>query len=179
MALSVGSSNVASIAVTAQDGTMKTYTVTVTRRTVFQDWALANGVSSDPGMNGTNGTVNLNNFAFGIDPNFGTASSLLFNGTFGAGGTIGANGQPITMLEPIANGVDFRVLYVRRKDYVNAGLTYTVEFSPANLAPWTASTATPTVLADDGIYQIASVPFPPFLSGKKARFFRVRTTLAP
>ena len=158
---------------------MKTYTVTVTRRTVFQDWALANGVSSDPGMNGTNGTVNLNNFAFGIDPNFGTAGSLVFNGTFGAGGTIGANGQPITMLEPIANGVDFRVLYVRRKDYVNAGLTYTVEFSPANLAPWTASTATPTVLADDGIYQIASVPFPPFLSGKKARFFRVRTTLAP
>ena len=132
-----------------------------------------------PNLIGANGVSNLLNFAFGMNPNGAGSGVLVFNGTFGAGGTIGANGQPITMLEAITNGVDFRVLYVRRKDYVNAGLTYTVEFSPANLAPWTESAAVPAVLADNGTYQVVSVPFPPFIGGKKARFFRVRTTLSP
>ena len=153
--------------------------LTGTGLTIFQQWALDNGVSSDPNLNGANGVSNLLNFAFGMNPNGAGSGLLVFNGTFGAGGTIGANGQPITMLEAIPNGVDFRVLYVRRKDYVNAGLTYTVEFSPANLAPWTESAAVPAVLADNGTYQVVSVPFSPFIGGKKARFFRVRTTLSP
>jgi hypothetical protein len=35
------------------------------------------------------------------------------------------------------------------------------------------------VLADNGTHQIVSVPFPGFLNGKKARFFRVQVTLFP
>ena len=177
--LTVGGSNVVNITVTAQDGTMKTYAVTVTRRTVFQDWALANGVSSDPSVVGANSLANLQNFAFGLDPNSGAAGVLVFNGTFGAGGTIGARGLPDTRLEPVVNGVDFRVIFIRRKDSVNAGLTYAPEFAATLAGPWTASAALPTVLADGGTYQVVSVPFPPFIGGKKARFMRVRTTLAP
>ena len=139
---------------------------------------MANGVSSDPAALGANGLANLLNFAFGMDPN-GTASGpLIFNGTFGVGGTIGANGQPITMMEPTTHGVDFRALYVRRKDYASAGLAYSTEFS-ATLLTWSASIATPIVLADDGNYEIVSVPYPVFLSGKKTRFFRVRITQSP
>ena len=82
------------------------------------------------------------------------------------------------MLEPVANGVDFRALYVRRKDYATAGLTYATEFS-ATLSSWATSAAVPTLLADDGTYQVVSVPYPPLVGGKKARFFRVRVTQAP
>ena len=170
--LTVGSSNVVNITVTAQDGTPKTYTVTVTRRTVFQDWALANAVSSNPGVNGATGTMNVQNFAFGLNPNRGATGALGFNGTFGAGGTIGAAGLPILRAE----GTDRRALFVRRKDYANAGLTYTVLFS-GNLSGWQNSTDTPAVLADDGTNQIVSVPYPTGLGPNG--FFRVRITLAP
>ena len=62
---------------------------------------------------------------------------------------------------------------------MNAGLTYAVEFSPAALASWTTSATMPTVLADDGTYQIVSVPYPATVGGQETRYFRVRTTLAP
>lgn len=37
----------------------------------------------------------------------------------------------------------------------------------------------PTVLADDGTHQIVSAPYPVFIAGKKARFFRVSVSLGP
>ena len=145
----------------------------------FNAWALANGVGSDPNALGANGQKNLVNFAFGIHPVTGTGAALQFNGTLAAGGTIGAVGLPVTWLESIANGVDFRALFLRRKDSAALGLTYLVEFSNASLGTWTASAAVPTVLADDGTYQIVSVPYPPFVAGKKTRFFRVTVSSAP
>ncbi|MEQ1850169.1 MAG: cadherin-like beta sandwich domain-containing protein [Chthoniobacteraceae bacterium] len=176
--LNVGSSTI-NVDVTAQDlTTTKTYTVTVTRLSVFQEWAAANGVTNDPQMPGANGIGNLLNFAFGVDPVTGGSGALVFNGTFGAGGTIGTTGQPITMLEPTANGVDFRALFVRRRDFAAAGLTYKPQFS-ASMASWTDSAVVPTVLADDGANQIVSVPYPPFIGGKKARFFRISVSMAP
>ena len=74
--------------------------------------------------------------------------------------------------------MDFRALFIRRKDAATAGLTYAPQFS-ATLATWANSAAVPTVLADDGTYQIVSVPYPPFVGGKKARFFRISVSLAP
>ena len=117
-------------------------------------------------------------FAFGMDPTANNGGALVFNGTFGAGGTIGGTGQPVTLLEPIANGVDFRALYVRRKDHLAAGLTYTAEFSAA-LATWSERAAVPAVLAAASAFQVVSVPYPPFIGGKKTRFFRVRMTPSP
>jgi hypothetical protein len=125
-----------------------------------------------------NGITNLLEFAFGTNPLTSTAAGLLYNGTLAGSGTITATGQPITLFESIATGVDFRALFVRRDDYTTYGLTYTVQFSP-DLTVWTPSLAVPTVLADDGTHQVVSVPFPGFLNGKKARFFRVQVSTPP
>jgi len=176
--LNVGA-NTIPILVTAQDGTTtKAYTVVITRQTVFQDWAGANGVASNPTALGTNGLPNLLNFAFGIDPVTGGSGELQYAGTLAGGGTIIATGLPRTWVESSGSGVDFRALFVRRKDYVAAGLIYTPQFS-ADLATWVNSTAVPVVLADDGVNQIVSVPYPAFIAKKKARFFRISVALAP
>lgn len=178
VALNIGA-NTISILVTAQDGTTtKLYSVVITRRTVFQDWAGANGVAGDPNATGANGLANLFNFAFGINPATGGNGELQYAGTLAGGGTIAATGLPRTWFEPSGSGVDFRALFVRRKDYVAAGLTYTPQFSVA-MTTWVNSAAVPTVLADDGVNQIVSVPYPAFIGGKKARFFRISVTLAP
>jgi hypothetical protein len=165
----------------AQNGVNTTYTSpvsTFTTLTVFAVWAAANNVANDPNALGANGLANITNFAFGLNPNGAGNGVLVYNGTLAGGGTIGAYGQPITALQPITNGVDFRALYVRLDNYASAGLTYATQFS-ADLTNWFTSTATPTVLADDGTYQVVSVPYPPFVGGKKARFFRVTLTLPP
>jgi hypothetical protein len=151
--------------------------LTGTTQTAFQVWAAANGGANDPNALGANGQKNVMNFAFGMNP-AGIALPLVFNGTLAAGGTIGSAGLPVAWLEPIEGGMDVRALYVRRNDYVLAGLTYVVEFS-ANLTSWSASVTTPTVLADDGTDQIMSVPYPPFVGGEETRFFRVMVSIAP
>jgi hypothetical protein len=143
--------------------------------TPFQLWAIANGQSNDPEALGPNGQANLVNFAFGMAP---TASgALVLNGTLAAGGIIGQTGTTIAAFEPSGNGVDFRALFVRRKDYVTVGLAYTPQFS-ADMTTWFNSATVPTVLADDGTHQIVSVPYPPLVGGgKKARFFRISVSL--
>jgi hypothetical protein len=124
------------------------------------------------------GLSNFLEFAFGTNPTVNGAGGLVYNGTLGGGGTITATGQPTLVLESIATGVDFRALFVRRDDSVATRLTYTVQFS-ADLSVWASSMDVPTVLADNGIHQIVSVPFPGFLNGKKVRFFRVQVSTPP
>ena len=144
-----------------------------TGQTVFGVWAIANGVSTDPSANGG---ANVPAFAFGMVP--GASGALVFNGSLGAGGTIGANGLPAAWLEMAGGGTDVRALFVRRKNAAAAGLTYGVAFSAA-LSTWNTSADVPAVLADDGMYQIVSVPFPaPFVAGGLG-YFRVSVTLAP
>jgi hypothetical protein len=140
------------------------------------------GLSSTNGAPGIDfdfdGIINLFEFAFGTDPTASGAGALQYNGTLAGGGTITATGQPTTMFESPATGIDFRALFVRRVDFVAANLTYTVQFS-ADLNTWFSSTTLPTVLADNGLYQIVSVPYPPFLNGKNAGFFRLNVSIAP
>lgn len=163
--LNVGA-NTVTVLVTAQDGTPKSFTVTVTRNTVFMDWAATNTVSTDPNALGTNGLKNLINFAFAVNPAIASSGALVFNGTFAGSGTITTTGQPITRIE----GSDRRALFVRRKDFSAAGLTYTVQFSNT-LSGWQNSTDTPAVLADDGTNQVVSVPYP--LGLTTSGFFRL------
>jgi hypothetical protein len=146
--------------------------------TIYDAWAAGYGVSDDPAALGANGLANLLNFAFGVDPVAGGNGPLQYGGTFAGSGTITATGQPITRFEPTTFSVDFRALFVRRTDYVMAGLTYTPQFS-ATLGIWQDSGAEPVVLADDGTHQIVSVPYPFFIAGKKAQFFRISVDLAP
>ncbi|MEI6605401.1 MAG: choice-of-anchor D domain-containing protein, partial [Verrucomicrobiota bacterium] len=135
------------------------------------------GVSSTGDDDG-DGVANLLEFAFGThsaDPNSGPGS-LRYSGTFGGGGTITATGQPITRIE---NGSDCRVLFVRRTDYLTAGLTYTPQFS-GDLTTWQDSSTEPTVLADDGTQQVVAVSYPAgSIADKPARFARIGVTSTP
>ncbi|MFN0127999.1 MAG: choice-of-anchor I family protein [Verrucomicrobiales bacterium] len=123
------------------------------------------------------GESNLMEFAFGTLPGDNTSGTaeLIYTGTFAGDGTIDLRGQPITAVQPIPNNVDFRYLYIRRKNYEAAGLVYTPQFS-VDLQTWQASSATSTILADDGVYQIVSVPYTRFIDGRKARFARLLVT---
>ena len=152
--------------------------LTGTGQTFFQAWAATNGVASDPNAVCANGQKAVVNFAFGLSPTTGGGGLLAFNGTLAGGGTVGAIGLPLVWVEATGNGTGFSALFIQRKDAALAGLTYTVEFS-ADVTTWSASITAPTVLADDGTYQIMAVPYPPLVNGAQARFSRVRVTLAP
>jgi hypothetical protein len=147
--------------------------LTGTTQTAFQVWAAANGGANDPNALGANGQKNVVNFAFGMNP-AGVALPLVFNGTLAGGGTIGATGLPVTWME----GTDCRALFIVRKDAAAAGLTYTPQFS-ADFTAWQTSAAPPTVLADDGMNQIVSVPYPALIVTQGMGFFHVTVTLAP
>lgn len=188
LALNVGA-NTIDVKVTAQDAvTTKTYTITVTRRSIIEDWRLsffADASGTSTRANGADfdldGKTNLLEFAFGTDPTLGSSgpSDLTMTGTYAAA-TFGTTGQPTVKLEPITNGVDFRALFIRRVDHAAAGLTYTPEFSADDFGSFTASVAVPTVLATSGGFQLVSVPYPHFLpNGKKARYFRVTVNITP
>lgn len=106
--------------------------------------------------------------AFGTDPGVSDNADLAIDGS--------VNGRPIINVD-FSGGLTFEAVFVRRDDHgVPGSLNYTVEFS-GDLVTWEASTAPPTILADstdDPDYEVVSVPYPFFVDGKKARFFRVR-----
>lgn len=130
------------------------------------------------GDDDADGVPNLLEFAFGTnssDSNIGSGE-LRYSGTFSGGGTVTATGQPVTRAE---NGSDFRVLFVRRTDYLSAGLTYTPQFS-GDLSTWLDSSTAPTVLADDGTHQVVAVPYPAgLIAGKPARLVRLGVSSTP
>lgn len=179
------------VTVTAKDAANNagtgSFTVTVTPLTAVEDWRYAKfGTAANSGIAATDadpdrdGLINAMEFAFGTEPNNPGSGrpALEYDGTFAGNGAILLRGQPRPMSEAVAEGTDLRALFVRRKDYAAAGLIYSVEFS-ANLTTWQASGETPTVLADDGSYQIVSVPFPLSVGGEAARFFRVKVSISP
>ena len=90
-----------------------------------------------------------------------------------SGSNLQQRGVPNPFASGTAGSFTFRAVFARRKDFGAAGLSYTVEFS-GDLSSWRASTATPSVLADDGEIQAVSVPYPFFVNGKKATYFRVK-----
>ncbi len=121
------------------------------------------------------GISNIMEIALGTNPASSSSGSsgLQFTGTFAGGGTVAGTGQPIALFENIATGADYRGLFSRRKNFAALGVTLIPQFSN-DLITWENSTDTPTVLADDGEFQIVSVPFTRILSnGKKARYFRL------
>ena len=118
------------------------------------------------------GLDNFGEFAFGLNPTVNETAALVVSG-----GAIVQRGTPTVRVENIPNGVDFRAVFGRRKDYLAAGLVYAVQFS-ADLATWQTSTATPAVIADDGDIEAVTVPYPFFINGRKARFFRVSVSVS-
>lgn len=114
------------------------------------------------------GVTNLLEFAFGTDPSQASGGSVQWSGS-----SLITAGSPIPYVFQGGTGTfSYRAAFSRRKDYSLHGLSYKVEFS-ADLNTWKASTAAPTVLADDGSVQVVYVPYLVFVNGRKATFFRV------
>lgn len=144
--------------------------------TVAEAWRLQyfsttenTGDAADNANPDGDGMVNLLERAFGTNPTVNQSNVVSVTGQ------VITPGSPTTLLTTTQYGVDFQVLYSRRKDYLAAGLTYTVQFS-ADLSTWVNSTTTPTVVADDGVLQAVTVPYRLFIDGRKARFFRIAVT---
>lgn len=116
------------------------------------------------------GLTNLLEYAFDTNPTVAQGNVISVSGS-----TV-TRGAPTVQISNIPGDVDFRVLFGRRTDAT--GLTYTVQFS-GDMTTWVNSSAVPTVIATDGAVQAVTVPYPFFVAGKKARFFRVVVTLNP
>jgi hypothetical protein len=116
--------------------------------------------TADPDFDGMN---NLLERGFGCNP---TSS----NGLVSVNGNVIVPGSPTTMVNA---GPTYLALFSRPKNFVADGLSYTVQFS-TDLTSWTNSADTPTVIADDGVLQAVTVPYP--VSGMPANFFRIVVT---
>jgi hypothetical protein len=125
-----------------------------------------NSANAGPAWDGdADGLSNLLEFAFGTNPSVGSGSSVAWSPGL-------LPGTPTHSISTTSGNLTFRAVFARRRDYLAAGLTYTVEFS-ADLLTWKASTAIPAMLVQNSEIQVVSVPYPFFVNGKKARFFRV------
>jgi hypothetical protein len=137
----------------------------------FTPEEIAAGRADDSADPDGDSLCNLLEFAFGTDPKL-PSSSLEYAGTFAGGGAITRNGTPIVRFGNTPDGVEFRALFIRRKDYAATRLTYTPQFS-ATIGAWQDSASPTVVLADDGTWQVCSVTYPFFAADKEARFFRI------
>jgi hypothetical protein len=142
--------------------------------TAFDIWSTSNnvtGANSAPTQNKDSDTLtNLEEYAFGTDPNVSDSTALQLTGS-----SVAKRGSPIVTVGTNGTTVDPNAVFCRRKDAASVGLTYTVQFS-ADLTTWSTSTATPTVIADDGEIEVVKVHYPFSVNGRKAQFFHVVIT---
>ena len=153
---------------------------------IYLDWAVANGLSGDDVgpdvILQPDGLTNLQRFAFGLDPNSASFGPLEFI----MDGELTNPGVPTLQISSaLATEDEVKGVFIRRKDYEAAGLTYTVQFS-ADLKQWTPSNTSPTVLTDANStsdHEVVGIPFPnsvPVAGGGEplaARFMRLVVTL--
>lgn len=119
---------------------------------------------------------NLLEFANGTDPSSTSSGHQNLSYT----GNDITPGSPLLEYAPDPNSFDYRVLFIRRKDYPTAGLIYTPQFS-RNLTQWSDATNPIVVLADDGTHEVVSHRFPVLIDGQptSSRFFSLRISIAP
>jgi len=173
--------NTIDVRVTAGDGvTALTYAVAVTRLSRFLTWKLDHydstasaGNSANDSISAGDGLTNLEKYAFGLDPKQPTPGGLVVSGNL-----ITSRGKPVFSVVTTPTSVGMKARFVRRKIYLADGLKFTVQFSP-DLASWQTSTAIPTVVASDADFEVVEVPYPLFVNGRKAGFFRVNVGLQP
>lgn len=145
---------------------------------VFSSWAASKGLTEANGGKHDNpdgdAYDNLMEFAFGTDPLLPSSGPIAY-----AGGTVTETGSPTLSITNNGNTVDFRAVFGRRKDYLAAGLVYTVQFS-SDLVEWVDSITTPTVVATGTEVDAVSVPYPLFIptlrGAEKPSYFRVSVT---
>ena len=104
--------------------------------------------------------TNLQEFAFGTDPTVSSSGPITYSG-----GVLTAYGPPeVSNFAGGPNGVDYRMVFCRRKNPTSLGLTYTAEFS-VDFTTWSANAVIPTLLGTDaaGVMEVVSVPYPFFI----------------
>jgi autotransporter-associated beta strand protein len=155
--------------------------VTSTGLSPFQIWTNENqltGQDSQPNEDPEgDGITNLQEFAFGLDPNTPSAGPIVFD----AGDGVTTPGMPV----PLVTGPgQASAVFGRKKNHAAAGLSYLVEFT-ADLQSWHPATTPPTPLTNHPNDEVdaVSVPFPAEVpSGEglaKPTFFRVGVILSP
>lgn len=150
------------IALTATNSGLTAYAMWAADHSLSGDGASPSGDGDGDGLN------NLQEFAYGLDPNITDGGSLVITG-----GVLTNRGTPIPRIVPQAFGVNYQAAYTCNVNAMAAGYTFTVQFS-GDLATWFNNTSTPTVQATDGNVQAVTVPYPFLLPNRqKARFFRV------
>ena len=136
-------------------------------------WSINETTSADSGDADGDGVPNLNEYAFGLNAGINDGNVFTTSGT-----TLTSRGLPQLNVETQPTSVTFTARFVRRKTYASDGLIYTPQFS-ADLSTWINSSATPTVVASDATHEAVEVPYPFFINGKKARFFRMMISTTP
>lgn len=149
-------------------------------QTALEVWRVQNfgsasnaGSASNTADDDNDSVPNLMEFAFGMN----TAASDNTAFTI-SGNTLTTRGMPGVNVDTQPFTVNYTARFVRRKTYATDGLIYTPQFS-ADLTTWQDSTTTPTVVASDATHDAVEVPYPFFINGKKARFFRITVSTSP
>jgi hypothetical protein len=139
-------------------------------------WEVANGTNPNANdlTSNTDGDASnaLQEFGFGTNAQVNDSVPLVITG----GNTLTTRGTPVVSLASNGTAANVSAVFCRRRGHALLGLTYTVQFS-ANLSDWFSSSVTPVVIATDGDIEAVRVPYPFFVGGRKAQFFRVNVSL--
>jgi hypothetical protein len=107
---------------------------------------------------------------------FGTSMTAGGDGIIKVGsGQILQRGAPTIIVTGSGASAQYLALFGRRKEFLGAGISYSVQFS-TDLQTWFTSNAIPTVVADDGSIEAVTVPAPATLNGKPTGFTRITVT---
>ncbi len=169
---------------TVDDGSGHTGSTTIASiQTAFQSWTTTSGLAGSDALTTANpdgdALNNLQEFAFGTNPSQGGMGPIAYQ----PNGALINPGAPLAVNFSTSPVADFRAVFTRRKNFLSARVTYTVQFS-ADLSTWTNSAVEPTILtgpANPAEVEAVSVPFPelvPAIGGnKKPTYFRVSVSL--
>lgn len=119
------------------------------------------------------GILNMIEFAFGLDPTISENDDVVIENDI-----LIKRGLPFLTTDTEGEIEQRYAVFLRRKDYVSEGLTYTPEFS-ADLELWEPGLAAPEIIAQDDEFEVLQVPFPAAVDGLEPRFFQVEVTLSP
>ena len=168
-------SRAATLTIASNSGTDSTFVIPVsgTGLSYYDAWAngfLPTDVSNPAGNNDGDSLKNLQEFAFGTLPTVSTGEIVV------SGGSVTPGAPKI-----VAENGNYYMVFGRRKDYVAAGLTYTVEFT-AGLDTWAdnndTTNAPESMGATDGTIDAIRVKYPDSIDtpsgSQKPTFSRVK-----
>lgn len=115
---------------------------------------------------------NLTEYAYELNPTVAGSGGLSLSGL-----SLIARGMPVVHIESTSGGPVTRVLWLKRINDVEAGLTYAPQFS-SNLSTWFDSTDIPLWFDTDDVVDLVGVEYPSILPDFTVpNYFRVLVTI--